>query len=155
MTKKQPLPSRKHPDHTPHPRDSCDILFVTVCTNQRVPFLANNAIHLTLQKLWLEASHWIVGRYVIMPNHVHLFAVRAGSGKASLQQWIGWWKREVSVTLNLGPERWQRDFWDTRMRSPEHYASKWIYVRDNPVRAGLVRYHELWRYQGEIHKLKV
>jgi putative transposase len=153
MTDKQPHAPRKHPNHSPHPRDDLDIIFVTVCTHQRACFLDNDVVHLTLTRLWLDASHWIVGRYVIMPDHIHLFVVRAGSSTTPMNKWIGWWKREASSKLELGRGAWQGDYWDTRMRSAEHYSSKWIYVRDNPVRAGLVERTELWRYQGEIHKL--
>jgi hypothetical protein len=36
------------------------------------------------------------------------------------------------------------------LRSDESYAEKWNYVRENPVRAGLVRNASEWPYQGEI-----
>jgi hypothetical protein len=39
---------------------------------------------------------------------------------------------------------------DHVLRSDESYAEKWNYVRDNPVRAGLVKSADNWRYQGEI-----
>ena len=37
-----------------------------------------------------------------------------------------------------------------RSRSDESYSQKWNYVRENPVRAGLVKSVEDWPYQGEI-----
>jgi putative transposase len=155
MSDKQLWLPRKRPDHTPHPREECDIIFVTVCTHLRSPLLANHLVHETLRRLWFDSSHWIVGRYVLMPEHVHLFVVRAGKGTASVKKWISWWKRELTIQLNLGSGRWQEDFWDTRIRSEEHYVSRWMYVRNNPVRAGLVPNPDLWRYQGEIYILKV
>ena len=39
---------------------------------------------------------------------------------------------------------------DRLLRSDESYESKWLYVRDNPVRAGLVDAAEDWPYGGEI-----
>jgi putative transposase len=36
------------------------------------------------------------------------------------------------------------------IRNTESYAQKWDYVRENPVRAGLVSTAEKWKYQGEI-----
>jgi REP element-mobilizing transposase RayT len=45
---------------------------------------------------------------------------------------------------------WQPGFFDHVMRDSESYASKWQYVRDNPLRAGLVERSEDWPYQGEI-----
>jgi putative transposase len=45
---------------------------------------------------------------------------------------------------------WQRGFFDHVMRSAESYSQKWDYVRENPVRAGLVRDADEWPYSGEI-----
>lgn len=45
---------------------------------------------------------------------------------------------------------WQRDFWDTQMRSRAHYEEKLSYVRMNPVRKELVCAPEKWPYQGVI-----
>jgi REP element-mobilizing transposase RayT len=45
---------------------------------------------------------------------------------------------------------WQRDFWDTQMRTREHYDEKLAYVRMNPVRKGLAKTPEDWQYQGEV-----
>jgi len=38
-------------------------------------------------------------------------------------------------------------------RSAESYGEKWNYVRDNPVRAGLVSMADEWKYAGEIETL--
>ena len=44
----------------------------------------------------------------------------------------------------------QRGFFDHLIRNTESYAQKWDYVRENPVRAGLVSRREDWPFQGEI-----
>ena len=154
MNDKEELPERKTPNHFPHPRDECDIIFLTVCTNRRMPILANDASHKVLRYLWHDTSHWRVGRYVIMPDHLHLFVQRASSGTIPLKRWMGWWKRDFSVALQLGSSIWQTDFWDTRIRSEAHYHAKWLYVRNNPVRHAAVRLPDEWEYQGEIYVLK-
>ena len=51
-----------------------------------------------------------------------------------------------------GPH-WQKGFFDRVIRSGESYEQKWIYVRDNPVRAELVLSAEDWPYAGEIAEL--
>jgi REP element-mobilizing transposase RayT len=56
------------------------IVFLTVCTSHRRPLLANEAAHEVLRTVWTKAAAdygWYVGRYVLMPDHVHLF-VQAG-----------------------------------------------------------------------------
>ena len=45
---------------------------------------------------------------------------------------------------------WQPGFFDHLMRSSESYTEKWNYVRQNPVRAGLVNNPDHWEFQGEI-----
>jgi len=95
-----------------------------------------------------------VGRYVIMPDHVHLFAgFRPES--ISVSVWMKSFKNAISNTLKLatfqGPH-WQKGFFDHVIRSEESYDQKWLYVRDNPVRAGLVRSADDWPYAGEISK---
>ena len=48
---------------------------------------------------------------------------------------------------------WQRDFWDTQMRSRTHYDEKRSYVRMNPVRQGLAQTPDDWPFQGEVFPL--
>ena len=50
--------------------------------------------------------------------------------------------------------------WDLRsntfeaLRDGETYAQKWQYVRENPVRAGLVGRPEDWPYFGRVHEIR-
>ena len=96
-----------------------------------------------------------VGRYVIMPDHIHLF-IGFGADSTSVSAWMKSLKNAISKTLRnadfCGPH-WQRGFFDHLIRSQESYDEKWLYVRDNPVRAGLVRSAEDWPYAGEISTL--
>jgi putative transposase len=66
-------------------------VFDTVCTKNRKPWLATPLIHEMLQIVWTEATAWLVGRYVIMPDHIHLFAA-PGSPEVSLDNWVQYWK---------------------------------------------------------------
>ncbi|PYI92762.1 MAG: hypothetical protein DME97_08025 [Verrucomicrobia bacterium] len=72
-------PGRKHPIHQPaHERFNTPIIvFVTVCTKDRKPLLANAEMHEILRESWQLAERWLVGRYVIMPDHIHCFARRS------------------------------------------------------------------------------
>jgi hypothetical protein len=40
------------------------------------------------------------------------------------------------------------------IRNTESYAQKWDYVRENPIRAGLVSPTEDWPFQGEIVEIE-
>lgn len=94
---------------------------------------------------------WQVGRYVLMPDHLHLFCAPNHFPAKPLTGWIAYWKR--LATHAQGEEIWQKNFWDTQLRGHESYAAKWEYVRENPVRAGLVSDANEWAFQGEVNVL--
>jgi len=153
----QEPPQRNHPVHLPpkfnHSRPI--ILFITVCTHQRQRLLDNSQAHGNLLQAWGLSSDWKIGRYVIMPDHVHFFCTPFASDPAPLKNWMAYWKSASARKwpTSLESKVWQRDFWDTQLRTTESYESKWAYVRQNPVRAGLVSLPDAWPYQGEIHSL--
>ena len=131
------------------------ILFLTVCTRDKKPILANEAVHNTLREAWKAADSWLVGRYVLMPDHLHLFCSPMMDTSTPLLQWVSFWKSHAARNWPAREDApvWQRDFWDTQLRKEESYAEKWPYVVENPVRAGLVTRSSDWPYQGEIHSL--
>jgi putative transposase len=140
------------------------IYFITTCTNNRRQVLARDEVAKVLIDEWREAygrHGWAVGRYVIMPDHVHFFCRPERDGER-LSEFVGFWKSYTSRKVSaLGPPQsspaattlWQREFFDHILRSDESYSQKWNYVRDNPVRAGLVCSAEAWKYAGEIETL--
>ncbi len=156
MDSEQPtgLPERRRPAHLP-PRDVANrsvVIFLTVCTRDRRPLLANTIMHERLLQAWQVADAWLVGRYVIMPDHLHLFCSPNSYPPTTLSGWISYWKRLVA--FEHGGSFWQKNFWDTQLRRHEGYASKWDYVRNNPVRGGLTPQADNWAYQGELNLLR-
>jgi putative transposase len=83
-----------------------------------------------------------------MPDHLHLFV--RGTIDFKLGAWIGGLKRVVAAAVTGGRGIWQRGFFDHVIRTGESYSEKWHYVRENPVRAGLVAHAEDWPFQREI-----
>ena len=128
------------------------IVFVTACTRRRERWLADEGHHRLLRDVWLETDAWMVGRYVLMPDHLHLFAAPR-DGTHPLEAWVRLWKSRFSKRLANPSLRWQADCWDTRLRNHESYANKWEYVRNNPVRHGLAQRAEDWPFQGELNVL--
>lgn len=140
------------------------LFFVTFNTHARRALLAREDVHAAFAEYCARASdhHVAVGRYVIMPDHVHLF-VRFGVGATlDLSTWMKGLKRHLDkCLLSLGKRPfaipaqklnsfWQPGFHDHLLRSAESYAQKWDYVRENPLRGGLVRIAADWPYAGEI-----
>ena len=145
----------------PHitPFGKTPIYFLTACTANRRPSLANATAFQTLTDVWQKSAQldgWYVGRFVLMPDHVHFFAMPEREAK-SRGSWIKMWKsvtaRRWAKELKLPPPIWQEDTFDHILRSVESYQAKWNYVRENPVRAGLCLKPEDWPWQGEIHQL--
>lgn len=150
-------PTRKRPAHFPVIESGFRsiIVYLTVCTHQRRHLLANDDANQRIIDNWQAATVWIVGRYVIMPDHIHLFCSPNTYPPKSLKSWVSFWRNNITRAWpNRGGRRiWQRDYWDRQLRSLESYAEKWDYVRNNPVRHGYVKRAEDWPYQGELNVL--
>src|SRR5438132_14107223 len=67
------LPQRKRPAQGVLDLDQIPTLvFLTVCTDRRRRWLANDANHQLLKNVWLDSTAWAVGTYILMPDHLHL-----------------------------------------------------------------------------------
>ena len=141
---------------TQHP-----IYFVTTCTYQRKAILAREEVAKILIHEWSSARErhgWAIGRYVIMPDHVHFFCAPELSAK-TLPIFLGFWKewtsKAIKRQLGITNSVWQEEFFDHILRSSESYSEKWNYVRNNPVRHGFVANADDWPWQGEIEELRL
>jgi putative transposase len=135
------------------------ICFVTCCVADRRPVLHDGAAAAILHEVWdhCETLHgWRVGAYVIMPDHVHFFCAASPQAK-SLSVFVGKWKEWTAKYLHRRHQHpaplWQPQFFNHLLRSEESYTEKWHYVRNNPVRAGLVKEAEAWPHWGARHAL--
>ena len=152
-----------HQRHTP-PRlrtifqnYSPPLYFVTLCTQDRVPWLACPSAHesfLKCARIASQTSRAAVGRYVLMPDHAHLFVRLALEER--LGNWVSGLKRAFTFAVKEAAldAKWQAGFFDHVLRHAESYGEKWEYVRQNPVRKGLVSKPEDWPYQGEIERIE-
>ena len=129
------------------------IVFVTVCTANRRPWLAQPVAHDALQRGWRAAESWLVGRYLLMPDHMHFFCAPRDES-VPLARWVTYWKRLFTLETRNKEWEWQSHAWDTRLRRSESYAEKWDYVSNNPVRQKLVDRSEDWPYQGVLNELR-
>ncbi len=134
------------------------IYYVTACTFIRRSNLNNGAVHARLFEFSNAGPHrgaWL-GAYVLMPDHLHAF-VGMNDELLTLSEWMKSLKNALSQTLRLQKipsPHWQKGFFDHILRSEESYDEKWSYVRENPVRAGLVEQWEEWPFLGEVFDLE-
>jgi putative transposase len=135
------------------------IYFLTACTDQRRRILTAPDISKMLIASWQASPRingWAVGRYVVMPDHVHFFAqpfAEAKSLSIFMRDWKRWSGSQIARAQILEPPIWQREFFDHVLRSFSSYDQKWEYVRENPVRAGLVAKADDWPHAGECERL--
>jgi putative transposase len=148
------LPGRKTPAKgVKIPLGEPTILFLTVCTKDRVPWLAQKPVQSSLEEIWRKADAWLVGYYLLMPDHLHLFCAPRDL-RFTVERWLTFWKREFGRAHLDQNWKWQRNAFHHRLRHPHEYQEKWQYVLENPVRKGLVKNAADWPYSGMSHELR-
>jgi hypothetical protein len=97
------------------PKYDPPLFFVTFNTHHRKKLLASAKVHaqfVSFAELAQERGI-AVGRYVIMPDHVHLFV--SGGQDFLLTQWVRLLKRSLSKVISSPQPHWQRGI----LRSPD------------------------------------
>jgi len=88
------------------------LYFVTFATRDRRVIPSLDCAQLALQqyaRCAIVKLNVAPGRYIIMPDHVHLFV--RGDQNFALSSWIGGLKRAMSVAVH-SPRLWQPGFFD-------------------------------------------
>ena len=86
-----------------------------------------------------ERGDWFLYLFLVMPDHIHLLAHFPPD--RDMVAVIADFKRYLSTAHHI---RFQRDFFDTRIRDAAHFAEKWDYIVRNPVRRGLCESPRDW-----------
>jgi type I restriction enzyme R subunit len=84
-----------------------------------------------------------VPHYSIMPNHWHAMFVPVPDSSIDLHSAIARLKGQTAYSINRAVGRrgplWQREWFDRWMRTDDEWQRCVDYVRNNPVKAGIVR----------------
>ena len=99
--------------------------------------------------VWLEqAKGWRTYAMVVMPNHVHCCLRNDQGRSAQLAKDIGSLKKYVALRANriLGRTGsfWQSENFDHWCRGSSKTEASVVYIRDNPVKAGLAPVPRDW-----------
>ena len=136
-----------------------NIFLLTITTEKRRPWLTNKTIHQLLHQVWLDANAWLVGDYLLMPDHIHCFCAPSDL-HFGIERWIKYWKREFALErkrlagpLALPQWTFQSRGWHHRLRDGESYSEKWLYVQENPVRKNLCKQIEDWPFKRKVFDL--
>ena len=105
-----------------------------------------------LHSVWLtDATAWLVGDYLLMPDHIHFFCGLRDS-RVTVEHWVAYWKDRFAKGHSQRTWVWQRGVFHHRVRSIQEYREKWTYMMENPVRKGLVTQWEDWPWRGRVHE---
>ena len=138
------LPHEVPPCVVPNPEG--DVFFITINAQPR------GANQLAVADVWGQIVETIQIReanrdlrcplLLAMPDHLHgLFEFPGAKHMEKvITSFKGWMAKSKGI-------RWQRDFFDHRLRGWESAAEKAHYIRMNPVRAALCKKPEDWPYQ--------
>jgi REP element-mobilizing transposase RayT len=102
---------------------------------KRRAILASKEAAQVLVDEWQNARDrhgWAIGRYVIMPDHVHFFCSAELDAKALptfMQAWKQWTTKRIARELKLFGTIWQEEFFDHVLRSDESYSQKWTTLK--------------------------
>jgi putative transposase len=121
------------------------IYFITCCVQDRRQVLNNSVCFEVFQAACNAATHWRIHAAVLMPDHFHAL-ISPLHAEASPGEFSNFIKRRIRKAANAEWE-WQPGVFDRLLRSDESAQSKWDYIRENPVRAGLVKNWEDWSYR--------
>jgi REP element-mobilizing transposase RayT len=139
----------------PHYQKAERAIFITFCKGNQIPFppqardvILQHCLHDNGKRYELHAA-------VVMPDHVHLLLTPMRDDKGwpyALPQILkllkGTSAHTINKLLNSSGPIWQEESFDHVLRSQESFEQKREYLRQNPVRRGLVKkpedYQWLW-----------
>ena len=123
--------------------------FITSVTAQRRALFSRVATADLLAEVFLhyrERGKYLLHDFVIMPDHFH--ALITPADEISLERVVQFIKGGFSFRLKSSLPVWQASFTNHRVRDGEDFAQHRVYIWSNPVRAGLVRRVEDWRWSS-------
>jgi REP element-mobilizing transposase RayT len=96
-----------------------------------------------------DRGDWKVHEFVIMGNHIHLFCeFRAKGMKRVMEDFKRWTGHRAAELISIGDRFWQREWFDHWSRSDREDDRIINYIRNNPVKAGLVKQWQDWDWTG-------
>lgn len=130
-------PSRWSSPHEDH--------FLTLCLDRRAPGLAtprfNAEFHAATHLLTLERQ-WQVRTAIVMPQQVHLLVTL--HEQADMPAVVALFKDCLALCLQRAGLHWELGYCDRRLHPGEDHLPPFLYIFQNPYRAGLIAPTEKW-----------
>jgi putative transposase len=125
--------------------------FITASTFQKRSILQSDRMARLLVEVlfhYRRQDQYLLHEFVVMPDHFHLLVSPLESLERSMQVIKGGGFLSGQEELGFGFEIWQPSFYDRRVRDVEEYFGFREYIRENPVKKGMVRSAEEYRYSS-------
>jgi putative transposase len=128
------------------------IFFVTANLRHSIPCLQEKELPLIVDALTesRRRMHFLLVGYVVMPDHWHAlmwppFPLTISRAMQSVK-----WQAANMLNRQRGVRGavWQHQFWDRFVRHERELASRLDYMHLNPVRKGLVKRPQDWRWSS-------
>ena len=128
--------------------------FITFSCHNREALLGTPEARDVFERTFERVRCWYgfyVRGYVVMPEHVHLLI--SEPERARLSTALQMFKQNVARELRLpeGSPFWQARYYDFNVWSDGKRVEKLRYIHRNPVRRGLVKKPEDWKWSSFLH----
>jgi putative transposase len=126
--------------------------FITICCDQRAPYLrvqatAERVLHLLLE---CAASHsFRLHAFCLMPDHLHVLAEGA-QPRCDLREFIRLFKLRTAFEFRKAHRKplWEMSYYDHVLRPVDSIEDVACYIWWNPVRKGLCSHPREFPYSG-------
>ncbi|WP_395742527.1 transposase [Prosthecobacter sp.] len=95
-----------------------------------------------------DGQRYMLGDFVVMPNHVHLLVggMAREAMLAQVESWKRWTARQINAALRQRGRFWQDESFDHLVRNEAAFMKFRRYIGENPGKAGLAEGEfTLWR----------
>ena len=130
------------------PQETRTYFVTTVTANRRRLFQTSEAADLMLGVLghYRKEHRFALHAFVVMPDHLHLLITPAP--EVSLEKAIQFIKGGFSFRLKSKRDVWERGFNEVQIRNADKFHGCRRYIEENPLRAGLTRALEGFKYSS-------
>jgi putative transposase len=103
--------------------------------------------------LFFDNERYQLMEWCIMPNHVHVLVktMEGFSLDQIVRSWKGFTSRKINELKDHSGPFWQREYHDRYIRDLDHLANARLYIRTNPVKAGLCGKPEDWPWSSAAY----
>lgn len=100
--------------------------------------------------LYFDGERYTLHAWCVMPNHVHTLFTPKTVFKMSeiIHSWKSFTATKCNDILRRTGKFWEREAFDRYIRNEQHYLNTLTYIENNPVKAGLCKTPNDWKWSS-------